>query len=295
MGPIDPSQQIEKHFAIVTRVEDGTLKEKLRGAIFFKSDTLTGSTEYPVPAEPSFGLAGKDGEGLFWVPQVGDQIEVEINKADEHTNPKYVRMLYSSEDEIAAEFKTNYPYRMGWKTRVGHILYFDNKPGEEAIKFMHKLGTGFDWTKDGSEIKTIVKNLTETIKGEVMREVVGQMQELFKAEVKRIYNAKVSEQYKNDLIQEIQGAVTQKIKKDLMIDANGTATVKAKGNAKFQGTGGTDVGSGASVTNVNGSQVNLGGGGLPVAKIGSQSIGVGNLGAPVISTIVDGSGKTFTA
>lgn len=279
--------KIEKHFAIVTRVVDQNLKEGLRGAVFFKSDTLTGTTEYPEPAEPSFPLAGAKGEGFFWVPQVGDQIEIEINKEDETANPKYVRMLYSSEDDIADVFKENYPFRMGWVTREGHVFYFDNKPEALAVRLAHKIGTGFEWDKDGNEIKKIVKNLVETIGGEVKREIKGQVEELFKAEVKRIFSAKVMETYKNDLVQDIQGALTVKSKKDLMLDANGKATIKGKG--------GTDVGSGASATNVLGSQVNLGGGGLPVAKVGSQCIGVGNLGAPVVSNIVDGSATVTTA
>lgn len=277
----------EKHFAIVTRVLDDKLKEKLRGAVFFKSDTLTGSAEYPEPAEPSFPLAGQKGEGFFWVPQVGDQIEVEINAEDETANPKYVRMLYSSEDEIADVFKENYPFRMGWVTRAGHVFYFDNKPEALAIRLAHKIGTSFEWDKDGNEIKKIVKDLIETIGGAVKREIKGQVEEMFKAEVKRIFSAKVMETYKNDLVQEIQGALTVKSKKDLMLDSGGQATIKGKS--------GTNVGSGASATNVLGSQVNLGGGGLPVAKVGSQCIGVGNLGAPVVSNIVDGSATVTTA
>ena len=277
----------EKHFAIVTRVVDDKLKEKLRGAVYFKSDTLTGGSESAEPAEPSFPLAGQKGEGFFWVPQVGDQIEVEINLAGEHRNPVYTRMLYSSEDDIPEEFKTNYPFRMGWRTRVGHVFYFDNKEDALAVKLMHKIGTGFEWDKDGNEIKTIVKNLVETIKGEILREVTGQVMETFKAEVKRQFDAKVMEKYKNDLILDIQGAFKVKSKKDIALEATASAELK--------GTGGTKIGSGASPTDVLGSMVNLGGGGLPVAKVGSQSIGIGNLGAPVVSNIVDGSTTVFTA
>lgn len=283
----DKEHQTEKHFATVTRVVDGDDKEVLRGAVFFKSDTLTGSTEYPEPAEPSFGLAGKNGEGFFWVPQVGDQIEVEINAADETANPKYLRSIYSQEDDIAAEFKENYPFRMGWRTRAGHILLFDNKAEALLVMFAHKIGTGFKWDKDGNEIKTIVKDLVESIGGEIKREVKGQVTEMFKAEVSRTFAAKVMETYKNDLVQDIQGSLTAKIKKDLMLEANGSAALKGKG--------GTMIGSPAAPTEVQGSMVNLSGGGLPVAKVGSQCIGVGNMGAPVVSNIVDGSTKTTTA
>lgn len=266
--------KFEKHFAIVTRVVDETLKESLRGAVFFKSDTLSGETEYPEPAEPSFPLAGKGGEGFFWVPQVGDQIEVEINAEDENANPRYIRMLYSDEDEIADVFKENYPYRMGWTTRAGHVFYFDNKPEALAIRLMHKLGTGFEWDKDGNEIKRVVKDLIESIEGNVMRTIKGQVQELFKAEVKRIYDGKVTETYKKDLTQQVQGSYSVEGK---------TASVKGKS--------GTDIGSGSSPTKIDGATVAIAGGAFPAAKIMSQSIGTGNDGAPVVSMVIEGATK----
>mgnify|MGYP001559438219 CR=1 FL=1 len=279
MGNIDGEVgRTERHFAIITRVADETLKAGLRGAVFFKSDTLTGGSEYPEPAEPSFPLAGKGGEGFFWVPQVGDQIEIEINAEDENANPKYIRMLYSDEDEIADVFKENYPYRMGWATRAGHIFYFDNKAEALAVRLMHKLGTGFEWDKDGNEIKKVVKNLIETIGGDIKREIKGQVEELFKAEVKRIYDGKVTETFKKDLTQKVQGSYSIEGK---------TASVKGKTK--------TEIGSSSSPTEIQGQIVNLAGGGAPVAKVGSQAIGVGNLGAPVVSTIIDGSVKVTTA
>jgi hypothetical protein len=79
------------------------------------------------------------------------------------------------------------------------------------------------------------------------------------------------------------------------ITAGGDLEMKADGSAKFEGTGGTDVGSASSPTNVNGQAVNLAGGGAPVAKLGSKAIGTGNLGAPVICTIIEGSTKVTTA
>lgn len=85
------------------------------------------------------------------------------------------------------------------------------------------------------------------------------------------------------------------------IESTGDMTIKgakidasATGEASLKGTGGTKVGSGGSVTEVQGTQVNLAGGGKPIATVGSQSIGIGNLGAPVISNIVSGSPKVFS-
>jgi hypothetical protein len=53
----------------------------------------------------------------------------------------------------------------------------------------------------------------------------------------------------------------------------------------------TTVGDSAGQTLVNGIQVKLAGGGVGVARIGSSAMGTGNLGIPVVSTIVDGSTK----
>jgi hypothetical protein len=79
------------------------------------------------------------------------------------------------------------------------------------------------------------------------------------------------------------------------IASTGEVSITSPANATFSGDGGTKVGSAGSVTDVNGSLVNLAGGGVPVAKVGSTCIGVGNLGIPVISNIVDGSVKVTTA
>jgi hypothetical protein len=75
----------------------------------------------------------------------------------------------------------------------------------------------------------------------------------------------------------------------MSLQATGDVTMKSDAKVSVEGTGGTDVGSAASATQVKGQTVALAGGGLPVARVGDQVIGVGNLGAPVISNIVQGS------
>ena len=77
------------------------------------------------------------------------------------------------------------------------------------------------------------------------------------------------------------------------IDAKTMLTLNALVNATFAGTAQTTVGSGAGITNVLGSLVLLGGGGLPVARVGDQSIGVGYMGIPVVSNIISGSFKVL--
>ena len=90
------------------------------------------------------------------------------------------------------------------------------------------------------------------------------------------------------------GDVKFKSKKDFIVDSDGKVTftsvgdvsMSSNGMATFKGMSGTNIGDSASVTNVNGSSVLLGGGGLPVAILGSIAVGIGNHGAPVVSPIV---------
>ncbi len=144
----------EIHNAIVTRNTDPDLGTDLRGAVFFEAATLF-EGEYPLPAQPCFPFAGsgENGAGMFFVPQVGDEIEVVILVDDDNTpydssdaevpEPRWRCMIYSDNADIAEEFKQNYTDRMGWKTRSGHILIFDDKEDSERIEIDSSGGHSF--------------------------------------------------------------------------------------------------------------------------------------------------------
>lgn len=90
------------------------------------------------------------------------------------------------------------------------------------------------------------------------------------------------------------GDVKFQSKKDFIVNSDGKVTftsvgnveLKSDGTATFSGTGGTTVGDSSSITNVNGNLVLLAGGGAPVAVLGSQALGIGNEGRPVLSTVI---------
>lgn len=87
-----------------------------------------------------------------------------------------------------------------------------------------------------------------------------------------------------DFIQLITGKLTLTVTGDIEISGDA--------NAKFSGKSGTDVGDASSITNVKGTQVQLAGGGLPVAVLTATILAqAGNLGAPVVGQILEGSSK----
>ena len=79
------------------------------------------------------------------------------------------------------------------------------------------------------------------------------------------------------------------------VASTGATKIMAQAKAEFMGTAGTDVGSPSSITNVNGTLVNIGGGGVGVARLGDTSVGIGNAGFPVVSVIITGSPKVTSA
>lgn len=282
----------EVHNAIVTRNTDNDLGDKIRGAVFFNAPSLFDG-EYPIPAEPSFPFASAKGAGFFVVPKVGDEIEVEIQVDDgrgtddvENPEPRWRCMVYSNAADIDAIFKTNYPFRMGWKSNSGHYLLFDDKDSEEMLQIFHKKGTNFLIDKDGSWLEKIVKNkvieivenLTVTIKKDVSETIDGKHEEI----VKGLFSVTAD------------GAITLNTKAALDALSDAVAT--------FKGKGGTNIGDTAGATDIKGSAVSINaptteinsttikaGGSTPVARLGDQCIGTGNLGAPVVSQIIQGS------
>lgn len=79
----------------------------------------------------------------------------------------------------------------------------------------------------------------------------------------------------------------------ITMDASAAMDIISAAKLTLKGTAGTDVGDPGAVTQIQGSQVLLAGGGPPVARLGDMTIGTGNLGAPVISTIIQGSPKVL--
>lgn len=146
------SRDIKIYEAVVTRNTDIDLGTQLRGAVFFKCDQLLEDQEYPDPAYPLFM------HNWFDVPEIDNLIEIEIDISIEKPQPRWRSIIYNLEDELPEEFKTNYPHRRGIITDKGHMLYFDDKVGNEFVKFMHLIGSGIEIDKLGTWTEEIVKD-----------------------------------------------------------------------------------------------------------------------------------------
>lgn len=151
----------------------------------------------------------------------------------------------------------------------------------------------------GNVTQEIEGDISQTVKGNVTETVEGTITDTAKKAVSFSTDDALEVSAKGDADLSSDANLTLSGGGDATLSADGSAEVSAKGSASLSANGsatisgkaGTNLGSASSMTNVNGAIVNLGGGGLPVALVGSQVVGVGNLGIPVVSVIVQGSSR----
>jgi hypothetical protein len=158
---------IERYPAIVTNAGD----PRQRGRIKVKCIALTGEedVEFPSWIEPTFDW------GWFYVPDVGEEVEIEVVVHDdqaedtkdqaflEHPDPRWRNKRFRSDegeqprppnDRFTAR---NYGKRRGFATPAGHVLMFDDTKGDEQVLLSWKK-TGeakyafLSLDKDGSAI-----------------------------------------------------------------------------------------------------------------------------------------------
>ena len=65
--------------------------------------------------------------------------------------------------EPESAFSAKYPYNKVFKTEGGHIVEFDDTPGQERIHVFHKSGTYKEINKDGRQVDKIVDNHFEIV------------------------------------------------------------------------------------------------------------------------------------
>jgi hypothetical protein len=159
----------------------------------------------------------------------------------------------------------------------------DNKLNEfcidvatNKVEIVNTNGTGVQkiTMNDDGLLMDVKGDITQTASGNLVLNVVDQT-----------YN--ISGKY------EVNSTGDMKFISGAKFDVEATAALNIKSTAKatFAGSGGTTVGDAAAATDVFGSIVKLAGGGAPVARLGDMAVGTGNMGAPVISNIAQGSPK----
>ena len=73
------------------------------------------------------------------------------------------------EQDLAPE----YPHSQVFETKAGHLLEFDDTPGAERIRVIHKSGSYMEMKADGRVVAKSVNNKYEMVDGDRVEEVTG--------------------------------------------------------------------------------------------------------------------------
>jgi hypothetical protein len=143
----------EYHTGIV--MENDTDSDK-KGILKIECPTI--ATGEALECEPIFHYVDSAKQaGSFWIPEVGSQVEVEIECEEDSEvtdlNPRWKCTVYPT-GTVPEVFQENYPKRRGWRTPEGHILYFDDTEDELIMTYEHPTGATIVVNDDGDIILT---------------------------------------------------------------------------------------------------------------------------------------------
>jgi hypothetical protein len=125
-----------------------------RGRLIVECPTIVTGESLGDWMEPTFHFVDSVNScGSFFIPSVGSIVSVEVESGSEaQVNglmPKWRCDVYPT-DTIPTEFLENYPERRGWKTRSGHVMFFDDTDGEHVFQYTHPTGNEIYVEDDGT-------------------------------------------------------------------------------------------------------------------------------------------------
>lgn len=145
----------------------------------------------------------------------------------------------------------------------------------------NKIKKDLNWDIDGSQ--------SSIIKGSSSFDISGSLTEII-TKAYKISSESMNFISKNATTVETKGYNLNSTD-GFSVKSSSAMSLESKASLSIHGIAGSKIGSGSSITDIEGQLVNLAGGGTSVARVGDMCIGIGNLGAPVVSTIASGSPK----
>jgi hypothetical protein len=209
-------------------------------------------------------LGGQTSSGSFFVPRVGSELEIVFPY-----------------DDIYFGF-----YNGFWQSSKTHVSNFDGDYGNE-----------YGFVDNGFEVKYNLES-----KEFFLIHPSGSKIKITESEFEILSSGSGKITVDSTLDINASGATNITVDSTLDINASGATNITVDSTLDINASGATNIKSDGPITieasavlQLNGTQIIIGGGGPPVARLGDTAIGTGNLGAPVVSTIIQGSSKVFSA
>ena len=154
---------------------------------------------------------------------------------------------------IPTHFNPEYPYNHVTYTESGHLLEFDDTPGGERVRLLHRTQSFLEFYPDGSKVESTVGHQYNLVDGQSYTHIIGDDIKNVRGRLDRVYNSRSAGNSK--ILFDGSGDVNLEIREgsfDTQV-RNGDFIVEAK-NIKFIGTAKDE---GASVFKLEKMQLDL--------------------------------------
>lgn len=133
-----------KYRGTVTDNKDPQKRGRLR--LLIPSVLADQESDWALPCMP---YGGKQGEGLFAIPDVDAQVWVEFEEGDIN-RPVWTGTFWQQESDVPEDASKEEPTTRMLRTKSGHILQFDDADGEERFRLFHPKQAEMIIDKNGS-------------------------------------------------------------------------------------------------------------------------------------------------
>lgn len=189
-------------------------------------------------------MGGQQELGGFFVPDVGSHVWVFFEMGDPEQPVYFAGAPARGDGPSEARMKGQYPRNKVFKTMSGHVIEFDDSPGETRVRIAHQSGTQKTYADNGDAEEHIVGNLNIVVEKDATIYVKG--------------NA--SETVEGNLVRTVKGNVTEIVQGSLQQSINGDHTTSIMGRRKEASGGGTEYHSTGNM-NITGTRTDLNKGG----------------------------------
>lgn len=145
--------------------------------------------------------------------------------------------------------KSQYPHNTVIETKSGHIIEYDDTPGNERIRLYHTIGSYIELRPDGTMVTKTVKNKNSTTTENVFEHIIKSMELII--DESRYTHIKKDDKYLIDLneMREVGANRTELVKGNQTETVNGSVTETFSGGQSTNG--GPSIDLTAGIINLN--------------------------------------------
>ena len=206
---------------------------------------------------------------------------------EKRTNTKRsdIPTVNSSWDEPDPAYCAKYPYNQTFQTEAGHLVEFDNTPGQERIHVYHKAGTFIEIDVNGTMVRKVIGDNYEIVENNNYLFVRGAYNLTVDGATQILVKNNVDLHVYGQTNATFNGKVNMNIASDLNVITGGDFNIKAANfNLETSGTVKTVAGGAVGITasgdfNVTATNTSIDGGDINLNSGLAESVEAAGLGA----------------